>query len=313
MAKSETAVTPWQQKREQLLAEMTPATRSVALDLEKKRAMIAKGGILIIYDMGARLRDVVDKPSEHGEEAVEQLSAYFDMGQKGPDELRDMKNFATEFTKDFVNEQIAKPLANGQFLSYKHFRMVMRLKSKKDQLKLLERARNECLSANALEDLIQAEYARKNVRTSGRKPAKPTTPMAGLQKAFSQAQQLSNFLTQHMEESVFDPLKEMPPDEVNDTVLQRGEVFETQAVEAQHALEKALRQWVPVKERLLRVMSKKAEAAEKAAKTEAVESDGKPEAKPKPHKLKPRKAGKPTKDKMAKKDKKKLRRRPAAV
>ena len=283
---AKTAISPWEKKEKELLAEMPEALRPVALDLKKKRLQMAKGVVMIQYDMGARLDDVMKQKSVYGANAASQLAAFMGWGEKGTTTLYDMINFSLAFTRDQVESFLAEPMANGAPLTYGHFLAVTKLKSKADQIKLLKRSRVECLGVKELSMVIRAEYATKNKREGGRHHKPPATPLAGLQRGFSEAQKLYNYMGV-MEETVFTMLEEIAPDQVDERHLQKIEEFRDQVLRTSTKLEAVQKELVPVEERIRKVLESKAEQIEAAAedetvpvrppekKAKAAESDGK--------------------------------------
>jgi len=200
-------------KREGLLKAMTPELQKVAKSVEKKLATGRQGLVLIAYDIGAMVKRVIDDEPTYGAKAVEQLADYL-QNNGGTTALYALRGFATEFTRESVKAEVVKLREDGQALETGHFLAICKVKSKKEQRKLFNRVRNECLSSKQLEAEIKACVETRNTRSSGRKPQQPKTPAAGLQKLYGQAQQLGNYLS-IVNDSVFEPLLEVAPDQVN--------------------------------------------------------------------------------------------------
>lgn len=219
---SKNAISPIEKKRVALLKEMTPATRQVAEDFETRLGRGAQGIILIQYDMGSRVAEVMENEGEYGSGAIKQISEYLNIAG-GETTLYALRNFAESFDKDYVKELSAKPMSNGQFLSVGHWFKVMQLRDRKTQDKIFDRIFRESLTVNELEKEIRGlgTHGKKNARQGGgRKPATPTSPIAGLQTAFQIAQKWAN-LEPVLEESVFDAIDELPPDRVNEALLEK--------------------------------------------------------------------------------------------
>jgi len=237
---AKTSLTPFEQKRKSLLADMTPACRTVAKEFEEKIKIGNQGVILIRYDIGAKVCRVVEKEAQYGSNAVKQLAAYLGFKDDGS-ALYSLKNFATAFTRSFVKGQVSKPLLNGRAMELGHFLQIMKVKSKKQQHVLFDKVRAECLTCNELEKEIQANYQTKNKRTSGRKPQKPKSPGAGLQKLFSQAKQLANY-ADITDESIFNPLLKIAATDVNDQLVERFVDAKKEVSRAQGELAGVLRE-----------------------------------------------------------------------
>lgn len=318
MAKQSSAATvPAEKKRTELLKEMAPETQKVAKDFEGKISAAAQGLVLIRYDMGARLRTVIEQEAKYGVNAVEQLAGYLNF-PGGATGLYTLRNFAIAFDRDFVKEQASLTMSNGRPLETGHFLAIMKVKSKKAQNKLFDRVRQECLSTNSLEEEIRAEYDTKNKRSGGRKPKTPTTPMAGLQKAFSQSQQLTNYLDV-CEDAVFSKIDEMTPADVSPKLLERIDVTLKQLQQADEAVESGVKHLQKSRTRVLKILDEqkkngapKKKTAKKGTKKKSAASSTKKKSSTK--KTPTKKAS--TKKKGTKKKgtkKKSARRRPAAV
>ena len=212
-----TALAPIEEKRKALLAEMSPELRLVVKDFEEKDMAAAVGPVMIAYDKGARIKRIIEQEAKFGTNAVEQLAAYFGVSAMKFYELR---NFASEWDKNFLKAELKKPMSNGDLLSYDHFRNLVRIKSSRDQTKLLRQVRLESMSSNSLSELISAQYEKKTTRSGGRKPLTPSTPAAALQKAFSQSQQLSRYIDT-MADGVFTKISEMAADAMDEKLLDR--------------------------------------------------------------------------------------------
>lgn len=239
---SKNAISPVEKKRLAILKEMSPATREVAQDFETRLGKVAHGIILTQYDMGSRIAEIMENEGEYGSGAVKQLSEYLNIAG-GETTLYALRNFSESFDKDYVKEWSLKPMANGQFLSIGHWFKIMQLKDRKAQDKMLDRVFRESLSVNELEKEVRAlgSKDKKNARQGGRKPATPTSPIAGLQTAFQIAQKWAN-LEPVLEESVFDAIDELPPDRINDALLEKlnetKSKLEEMAEKAQSAAER---------------------------------------------------------------------------
>ncbi len=263
MAKN-TAMTPYEKKRLALLEEMTPKCQSVAKDFDKKIATAAKGLVMIRYDMGSRLSEVIKKEAEYGSNAVNLLADYLNL-PGGATTMYALRNFAEEFAREFVQQQVMEPMVNGRPLETGHFLLILRVKEEKDQIKLFNQVRRECLSVNSLESEIRAKYEQSNTRSGGRKPQKPSSPAAGLQKLFSTAQKLDNFLG-ISEESIFEPLEEIAPEEINEQLFQKFEKAAEQLESLAIDTATTIYRMSTVRDRLRSVVtSREAAAAAKAA------------------------------------------------
>ena len=217
--KETTALTPFAAKRAEILTMMRPKTQEVAKAIIKQAGVAAKGIISIQYNVGARIAEVVRNPEIYGIEAVTQLADYSGY-PGGATALYALKNFADAFTKEYVVQQTSTLMEDGRPLRYGHFLAIMRVRGKDNQQKLLKQTRVNAWGVNQLQKEIHANYDVINARSGGRSPATPTSPAAGLQKLFSVAQQLDNYLPV-LQVSVLDKLAELAPDQVTRALLDK--------------------------------------------------------------------------------------------
>jgi hypothetical protein len=267
------ALTVIEQKRQDLLAEMTPALQDVTKYFEQKMGKTAGGIVKARYDMGSRLLPVIDEARTHlyGQNAMPQLAAYFDI-PGGVTALYNLANFARSFDREFVVEQASLPLSNGRYLELGHFFQIMQVQSKADQRKLFAKVRAEGWSVNQLDAELKAASHLKTVqrgrgkgRGPGRNPGRPTSPAAGLQTAFAQAQKLDNYLLSVMEESVFEPLEEVAPADVDERLFERWGTTRDQLEQTATDIAGTLERMRPVEERLRQIQEARRQAAEQAA------------------------------------------------
>lgn len=254
-------LTPYEKKRKELLTEMTPPTREVALDFEKKITLLNQGEILVSYDMGARMKKVLGDESVYGANAAIQLAAY--LGMTNTTRFYNLVNMSEAFDRKWIASQAAQGLSNGQPMRLGHFLALSLVKLKKDLEGLLTRVRQESISVNDLELEVKAKYETKNTRSGGRNPGIPKSPEAGLQKSFSLAQQLSNYL-EKFDDTILPSVEEIPPDDMDEKILERFERAETQLVATGEQVEATLQRMAISKKRVLAVLKQRAVRQEEA-------------------------------------------------
>lgn len=281
---SDKAVTPIEKKRMALLKDMTPATRKVALEFHTIHGKIANGMIMAQYDIGARIAEIVENEGEYGSGAIKQLAAFLNV-RGGETALYALKGFAESFDKAYVREWSSRPMANGEFLAIGHWHRLQLLKDRKSQDKMLERIFSESLTVNELEKEIRAMGSKdkRNSRTGGRKPAVPTSPIAGLQTAFQIANKWAN-LEPVLEANVFDAIDELPPDRINDALLDKLNETKTKLDEMVTKAQAASERVTTNIERVENVLAlkNKAEDSEEAEEEEEEEKPEKPAKSAKP-------------------------------
>lgn len=267
------------QQREQWLAAMTPKCQKVAEEFTKKLGQAAKGIVLIKYDIGARLQEVMTKEEEYGSKAIEQLATYLNF-PGGSTTLYALRQLSEQFDREFVEQQVAIPMANGTNLEVSHFLLIARVETKTDQKKLFARIRQECLSSRDLEKEIQAQYATRNKSSGGRKPKSPTSPEAGLQNLFATAQKLDNFFDT-LDQHVFNKIDTFTASEIKPQLTEKLEQSRVQ-------LEMLLKDGQTVLEKMTKVSARLDKLA--ATKIEAADAEDEAEEGPKLFLKKPPKA-----------------------
>lgn len=266
MSESTTVVAPIEKQRLAAFKKMPAALQEVAQDFEQKLGRGASGVIMIQYNMGSRIADVLSDVAKYGSGAVAQLAAYLPIPgstQKSKETLlRNLKTFSDKFTKEYVQEWSVKPMADGRFLELSHWLQLMKVQEKKDQEKMLNRIMKQSLSANDLEKEIRAGIVKtSNSRQGGRKPKTPSSAIAGLQATFTMAQKLNNYV-EVFDEKVAQAINDMDEDDVTEALAanlaKTVEVLGRTAEEAVEMKEKAEGCLDRVKE----VLEAKAEAQE---------------------------------------------------
>jgi hypothetical protein len=166
---------------------------------------------------------VMGNERDYGAKAVIQLGEYLDID---PTLLYAYKNLAEGFEKGFLEAWSIKPMRNGkQYLTVSHWMAIRLIKDQADQERFLKKALAGDLTANQLKELVAAGgEAKKNKRSGGRKPARPTSVTGGLQRFTSRIQTVVN-LRETIEETVRDPLSEISPGDVDDNLLVKLETL----------------------------------------------------------------------------------------
>lgn len=309
---SKTTMTPIEKARLAVYNKMKPATQEVAKQFEEKLGKGATAIVLVQYDMGARVADIVEDENEYGSGAVKQLAEYLSI-PGGETMLYGMMNLARTFDKEYVKTNTLRPMTNSHYMSLQHWLQLMKISEEAKRDKMLERILRESMSANDLEKEIRSGAAgtTKNARQGGRKPKTPSSPILGLQTTFQLANKFIRW-EEVADKSVFDRLDEIEPDKVNENLVKKTK--ETLAM-VETTIEKATEMKGRLEtnvERLEEVMSKKAEAAAdeydedaESGKKKAGKKAAKPATKASKN-GKPDKTGKaPGKDKGKKKNAKK--------
>lgn len=263
-ALAKSTLLPDQQKRAELLAAMTPALQQVAQRFDKLHATVTRGFLLTKYDMGMDVKKVLEETVKYGENAVGQLATYFDMSET---DLYDLRNLTDIYDRKQVEELALKTMANGKHVTITHVLNISKVKAAKDRQKLWDRVFAESLTSNQLADEVAAGYERTHKRSGGRKPARPTSPVAGAQQIASNVQTINNRF-EVWKEAVFDTIDELEPTKIDEVLVVKLEEADAQITE----LENNITQY---HERLRKNLKRAKDVVAKAVE------NGKEEAKPK--------------------------------
>lgn len=282
------AVAPVEKKRADLLRDMTPAGREIAKEFEKKLGQGARGIVLIQYDLGAQLVNVIEHEADYGSNFVGQLADYLGIAG-GETMLYALRNFADSFERKFVETETLAPLTDGTYLELGHWIKLTQLKEHSDVKKYLKRIREESLSVRALSREVAAANSKlKHTRQGGRKPGVPTSPIAGLQQTFSMAQKFANW-EPVLEQSVCEPIEHMSAELVSDDLLTKLKMTHDKLLLMGKSTDKSIKYLERNIARVERILAARPKE-EKPAKKAAPKAEKK--AKPKPKKAVGKKAAK---------------------
>jgi len=236
MSKNESTLLPEEQKRAAIYEEMSPALKKVADDFRKKEAVASKGNLTLRYDMGVKVKQVIEEEAEYGANAVKQLAAF--LGRSETD-LYDLRNVVTTYDKDEIIALSEREMANGGHITMGHVMAIVRVKKQADRKKLWDRVFAESLTVGQLAGEVSAGYEKANKRSGGRKPSKPTSPVAGIAQIAERTQELNNRF-EGWDETVFTAIADLPPDKIDKIVLEKAEKASAEL----HKLEENLTQYV---------------------------------------------------------------------
>lgn len=143
-------------RRRRVFRDMTAATREVAKKTQTRLRRANLHELRTRHDIGRMLADITRNPAAYEQDAVRRLAEYTAI-PGGVRALVEMRVLAREFTPYEVVQEGRKPTAAGDFVSYGHFRELMRVRNRKRQRELLERVRCEGLSVMQLKREITAD------------------------------------------------------------------------------------------------------------------------------------------------------------
>lgn len=227
-------------QREIIYGEMTPSLQKVAAEFREKHKLDAKGFLMIRYDMGVRIKEILEKPDEYGVEGVKQLAAFF---HKPQDELYDLRAITDKYTRDEVKKLAEREMPDGSHISLGHILAIITVKKAADRTKLWNRVFSESLSARSLVAEISGGIEKTNVRApgAGRKPSRPSAPAAAVQQVYETAHTFNNRVP-GWSEALFDSFDEVPPDKVDKVIFDKMnkaiEEWETMATNIEDNIDK---------------------------------------------------------------------------
>lgn len=145
-------------KRRDRFYWVTPdALRRVTAVIHSRLQRANQRDLLARHALGCTVREMASNPDVYGENAVRQLAEFTGIAG-GPAALLEMARFSAEYTKAVIIEQGRIPMANGGFVTYSHFRQLMRIRKKSNQLAYLNWARRRGLTAVQLGRTITAAF-----------------------------------------------------------------------------------------------------------------------------------------------------------
>jgi len=257
--------------REELLQEMDHVTREAAQAGLRKIGSWHQIDMLLKYELGTIVNSVIEakhlNETERNNE-LRKLVAYWNESGMSVERLYDMRNVAARFTREFIKAQMDEPMANGQQLSWGHFRELQKLDSKA-QMRRLKQIRQNCWSTNELIQEIRGHDEAQVKRSGGRKPTLPRSPSAMLQKIFTTVQQTDNYLMA-MSEPLGGVFMEMAPQDVSQRFVENLDNTLARIAEAQQHIFETAKKLEKVRTRAQAVLANQGEMRAMAAKKSTV-------------------------------------------
>lgn len=278
-----TPLVAYQREREKLLAQMTDATKEVALACEKKLAAANRGNIMTLYYIGARMVDALDeaKQGQFGSNAAKQITAYLKQKLGGDENLlHGLRRVATVFDEAFVKEHSEKPIGNGGELTMTHLIALTAIDSPEDREKTFAEVVSHGLSAEQIKlRLRSGELKARNTRSGGRKVSPPLSLLSGLEKLRAEATKVSNYL-EMCDKHVFGKIAKMPVADITDTLVAKLQADKEELAGLREKLDEADKHIDTCLTRAEQALAQKQAAAPKAeAAKPAAKAAAKPAAK----------------------------------
>jgi len=249
-------------ERDEILNEMTPVAQEAAIQGANRLCTGFQVMLLTQYDIGMLVNTVYEDEElneTQRRQEIKRLAAYWNHSNLQASTLYDLRNVAAAFDREFIKEQSAEPLSNGNFLTWSHFKELQKLQPNR-QLAVLKKVRQHAWSANELALEIQGKRESKVSRQGGRKPTLPKTPNGMLQKLFTTVQQTDNYVTA-IDEPLGGAFLEIAPDECDEDFLRRVEDTLTRMEETGQHIQSASSKLKKVRDRAQKVIAKRGQAA----------------------------------------------------
>jgi len=208
------AVGPIAAHRNEMLQQMTPALRDVAVQMQTELTAGTRKAVQHFHRIGILVDSVLsDQTNHYGAKAIEKLEAFLNIKSAT---LRDYRSFARAFPEAaYVADMQNRPTLNGLPLSVMHWVYASRLEDARQQKIVLEKAIREGLTSNQLLEYISGTQEHSGGHSNaGRNPKPPTTPVAGVTKIGKLAAKLDNYIKEVADEHIFDPLAHLSADVV---------------------------------------------------------------------------------------------------
>ena len=214
---------PADQRRQEAYNEMPKALQKIADFVFKKTEQQATGNLRIHHAVGEKVLAVLEDEDTFGIEgkSIDQLSAYTGWTKEMLFKCRDLQKIYPDWAE--LEAIATTPFKNGNRVTVTHMFAIVKLVRATDRKKLVKQMQEESLTTQQLETEIAAlGYDKTNVRTSGRKPSKPTSPKAGYQEMFKESQRINNRF-KHTWKPIFDEVEGVSPDKIDPQLLKKAE------------------------------------------------------------------------------------------
>lgn len=266
------------QQREVIFEDMDKVTQKAAQDGLKKLQAGYQVAVLIQYDLGEIVNRIFD--AEHLNETqqkqeIKKLAAYWNQSNLNSSTLYDLRNVAASFDREFVKAQVEERMANGNYLSWSHFKELQKVDSETKQLAILKKIRQHSWSANELALELQGKKEAAIKRSGGRKPMLPKTPNAMLQKLFTTVQQADNYVTA-LSEPLDGIFLELSSSDVDDQFVENLNNTLERISEASEHFSETEKRLKKVLKRASKVLEESDEATDDEEETTAPKRRGRP-------------------------------------
>ncbi len=211
--------------RLKIFETMTPPTQKIAKEFEDKDRLGNTSIILYQYDKGVKLLAMQKAPDKYGENSIRQLSEY--LGRTDT-ELGLLMGVAKAYSRDEVKGMTTRQMTDGNRISWRHLTAMLKVAVAKTRRELWGRVFAESIGANQLEvEINSSGVPKKNIRSGGRKPGLPSSPLVGVHQIEKTAAGINNRFD-GWQEAVLDKFDEIAPDDVTPIMLDKARLALTQ-------------------------------------------------------------------------------------
>jgi hypothetical protein len=196
--------------------QQTITLQAVAAELTRLSRREVRGLMLMRHDMGVRVRAVNDDQRRYGRVGVDRLAKYFG---RSPSYFYDMMTFADAFAREEVEHLAQLTLPGGGLVTYHHLLAIARVHARPRQRHWLAHLLAEGGTARQLVVDIGAADGRRR-RRGHRKPTRPSSPTAGLQRIIVTSRAFCRFVPVFFE-TCTDVVDRMPAADFSPTLVAR--------------------------------------------------------------------------------------------
>lgn len=129
-----------------------------------------------LHRVGETLYEIISNPREYGDDALLHLQDELKIPESA---IGNYVRVYKTFEKEQLKELAERSVETGIALSFKHLTELSHIANKAKRKQLIERIFDESLSANQVHDEVCRLVAPRRKPGGGRKPQRPTSPMAG--------------------------------------------------------------------------------------------------------------------------------------
>jgi hypothetical protein len=206
-----------EKERQKILDSMGEKTRVLAVEGFERLRKLQATGVLIYHQLGTSIQEICNDETLDEITEITKLARYW--GIDNTTKLYEMRNAALCFTREYLEEQLAYPLVNGQKLTFEHFKALRRVSNEKERNVLLKQTRKLSWTANELSAEIRGTGVTTTKRSGGRNPSIPSSSAAIVKKCYTLSQQLYRYLDAVGEEAE-NRFEELPADEATEKLLE---------------------------------------------------------------------------------------------